>query len=106
MRKTHKYKRHFYSGDMNRLTRLRPSSFLLGSVNVHIKMTDMSIQQCSATGRMETLIKTVKSIGHPVLYDLSAAGVLMQHLASDPQVNFQHSLSVTVLNVAHKPPKA
>lgn len=52
---------------------------------------------------METLIKTQKSIGHQVLYDLCAAGVLMQHLASDPQVNFQHLLSVTVFYVVHKP---
>lgn len=52
---------------------------------------------------METLIRTVKSIGHPVLYDLGAAGVLMQHLASDPPVKFQHLFSVTVFYVVHKP---
>ena len=55
---------------------------------------------------LETPIKTVKSIGHPVLYDLCAAGVLMQHLAPDPQVNFQHLLSVIVFYVVHKPPQA
>lgn len=32
---------------------------------------------------METLIKTMESIGHPLLYDLCAAVVLMRHLASD-----------------------
>lgn len=52
---------------------------------------------------METLIKTLKSIGHPLLYDLFAAGVLMQHLASDPQVNFQHLLFATVFYLVHKP---
>ncbi len=52
---------------------------------------------------METLIRTVKSIGHPVLYDLCAAGVLMQHLASDPEVKFQHLFSVTVFYVVHTP---
>lgn len=62
---------------------------LLGDVNAHIKMTEVC-WTVRAPGHMETLIKMVESIRHPVLYDLFAAEVLMQHLAFDTQVASQN----------------
>lgn len=43
----------------------------------------VSPHSVSATGWIETLIKTLKSIGHPLFYDLSASQVLIQEPASD-----------------------
>lgn len=54
---------------------------------------------------MKTQIKAVKSIGLPPLYDLCAAGALMQHLAPDPSSEVP-PLALRLLCGLHRTPKA
>lgn len=78
--------------------------FLLGTINVLYKDDRHgSPHGVSATSRIETLVKTLKSIGHLLFYDLSVSQMLIQQPASDPKTYFLDYLYSAVFYLVKKP---